>query len=325
MKKSNKLKIVFPDEASVNLGDMDLGLITKHGSYQAYAHSTDRQLISRVKDADVIVTNKCIFQKQHFKVLPRLKLLCIAATGVNNIDLAAAKSRGIAVTNVRGYSTPTVAEHALLFMLCFSHRLLEHHRAVQNKKWSSSSLFTLLDFPFSDLRGKTLGIIGYGAIGRRVAGLARSFGLRVLVARLPGRFYRKNSGRLPLPALLNKSDFVSLHCPLSNLTHHLINQRTLRLMKRGAFLINLARGPIVDENHIVNFLRRDRIAGYATDVMAVEPPPKKHPFFGREMQGKILFSPHIAWASRESRQKLVDEIGENIQAYLGGKRRNRIV
>ena len=325
--------IVFLDSGTVDLGDIDLARLKKIGRLTLYENTLPRQILKRTKRADVVITNKCLLTRVVLKRLPKLKLVCIAATGVNNIDLEAARERGIAVTNVAGYSTTTVAEQTLFFLLALSHRGIEHHEASVSGRWSRSEHYALFDYPFSDLRGKTLGIIGYGKIGREVSGLARAFGMQVLVGKIPGRNYEKSlrtrakqsPERTSLPVLFKKSDFVSLHCPLSELTHHLINTRTLRLMKRGAYLLNLARGPIVDEQAVASALRTERLRGYATDVMQEEPPPRNHPFFQKSLRNKILLSPHIAWASRESRQRLINEIATNISVFLQGKKRNRVV
>lgn len=316
-------RIVFIDAGSVDLNDLDSTPLQKLGDYRAYSLSNSQQILKRSAGAEILIANKAVFQDALFQKLPKLRLICVAATGVNNIDLAAALTRGIAVTNVPGYSTTTVAEHALLFLLGLSHRLMEHQGASLDGRWSRSKHFAYLDAPFSDLKGKTLGIVGYGQIGREVARLAKAFGMKVLIALIPGR--KKGRGRLPLKTVLAQSDFVAIHCPLTRLTHGLFNKERLAQMKRGACLLNLARGPIVDEKAVASALRSKRLAGFATDVLSAEPPAKSHPLLQKSLQGKVIVTPHIAWASKESRQNLLDEIARNIRAFKSGKKRNRIV
>lgn len=318
-------KIVFIDEGSVNLGDLDLSSFSKHGDYVSYSSSADSEIISRSKNADILITNKCVFTKKIFKKLPRLKLLCVAATGVNNIDLGYAQKHSIAVTNVAGYSTQTVAEHTLLFLLALSHKFFVHHKASVSGLWSASPHFAWLDAPFSNLSQKTLGIIGYGKIGKKVEQLAKAFGMKILIARLPGRLYSATEKRVALKEVFQKSDFVTLHCALASQTRHLVNKKSLSWMKPEASLLNLSRGPAVDEKAVVSALLQNRLAGFATDVTSQEPPPKNHPFFDKRLQDKIIITPHIAWASLEARQKLVDEMAKNIGAFLKDEKRNRVV
>ncbi|MBI2341023.1 MAG: D-2-hydroxyacid dehydrogenase [Deltaproteobacteria bacterium] len=322
---TKKLSIVFLDAATVDFGDIDLAPITKNGRTLPFENSSQDEIVKRAGSAEVVIANKCIFDAVILKKLPHLRLICIAATGVNNVDLDLARKRKIAVTNVPGYSTTTVAEHTLLFLLALSHRLFEHHNAAMSGLWSQSPHFAYLDHPFSDLQGKSLGILGYGTIGKKVARLARLFDMKVLVAKLPGRSYLKKEKRLPLKQVLQKSDFITLHCTLTDSTRHLINREKVLWMKPTACLLNLARGPVVQDEALTWALQKNRIAGYATDVMVHEPPPENHPFFHPSLKNKILFTPHIAWASRESRQRLINEIGKNIQAFLEGRKKNRVV
>ncbi len=321
-----RMRIVFLDAGTVDLGDVDVSSLRRLGSYRAFADTLPSRIVSRARGADIVVTNKCVLGAREINALPRLALIAVAATGVNNVDLVAARRRRVAVTNVAGYSTTTVAEHALLFLLSFSHRLREHHEAALSH-WSRSGKFALLDHPYADLFGKTLGVVGYGAIGRRVARLAGAFGMKVMIAKLPGRRYPSAPKRFALRDVLRTADFVTLHCPLTEATRHLINKATLRRMKPGAFLLNLSRGAVVSEKDVAAALALvgGRLAGYATDVLSREPPPENHPLFARRIRDKVLMTPHVAWASRESRQRLVDEIARNIRAFQNGRRRNRIV
>ncbi len=317
--------IAFLDEATVNCGDVDMSSLQAYGEYRAFDNTPVAQLpLTYRKRVEVIITNKHLMQAKEMELLPQLKLICVSATGVNNIELPAANQRGIAVANVPHYSTRCVAEHALMMILACGHRLLEHHHASVSGEWSRSPTYNILHYPFQELFGKTLGIIGYGQIGRRVAQLARSFGMQIRIARLPQTEYPKTPIRYPLPQLLRSSDFVAIHCALSEKTHHLIDAERLRLMKPTAHLINLARGAVVDELAVAHALQSQTLAGYATDVLQQEPPPLTHPLLTPNMRIKVLLSPHIAWAGQETRQRLIDELAKNIQAFIKGKKRNRV-
>lgn len=325
MKKKENLTLVFLDSSTVDLGDVKLRELQKLGHYKSYKNTKQSQILKRAKNADIIITNKCTFNSEILQQLTQLKLICVAATGVNNVDLKAAQKQKIAISNVAGYSTTSVAEHSLLFFLAASHRLLEHHQASIKGDWSQSDHFTLLDYPYQNLKGKTLGLVGYGAIGREVAKLAKAFGMKVCVAKLPGRSYKNTTHRESLNTVLKKSDFVSLHSALSKLTYQIINEDRLKLMKKTAFLCNLGRGALIDEKALVSALKKNQMAGFLTDLTSIEPPSKTHPFFQKSLQNKIVITPHVAWASLESRQKLLDEITLNIKAFLSGKKRNRLV
>ena len=317
--------IFFLDAPTVDLGDVDLAALRRQGRLALLDLRAGDPLPAEVDSAEVLISNKYPLGKPELSRLPRLKLIAVAATGTNNVDLEEARRRGIAVCNVAGYSGDTVVEHTLLFLLAFSHRFLEHVRAVQEGRWSASPYFALLDYPFSDLAGKRLGILGYGDIGRRVAKVATGLGMEVKAGRLPGRPLAKGERREPIRRLLERSDYISLHCPLTTRTQSLIDAEKLAWMKPGAYLLNLARGPIVEEAAVAQALRSGRLAGYGADVMSREPPPAEHPLLAPDLRDRVLLTPHVAWASRESRQRLVDEIAANIAAFKVGKKRNRVV
>ncbi|MBX7147497.1 D-2-hydroxyacid dehydrogenase [bacterium] len=318
----NNPSVVFLDASTLDLGDIDLSPLYKKARLVCYSDTKSFQVITRLKQADIAIINKIVLKEKELKQLPQLKLISVAATGVNNVDLDYCAKNKIAVTNVAGYSTTTVAEHALMMMLATSHRLVEHRDSTLAKKWSRSPHFALLDYPFRDLRGKTLGIIGYGNIGKEVSRLARAFGMTVLASQIPGR---STKGRVSFKTVLKKSDFISLHCPLSRHTHHLINKTSLKMMKKDCVLLNLARGPVVNEPDVAQALKQNRLACYATDVMQQEPPSANNPLFDKKIRNKVLITPHVAWASLESRQRLTDEMGKNIEAFLKGKKRNRLI
>ena len=244
--------------------------------------------------------------------------------GVNNVDLEAARSCGIAVTNVRHYCSEAVAQYTMGMILALAGQIPAYDQAVKSGCWSNSPFFVLSAFPVQELRGRTLGILGYGAIGRQVARLALAFGMRVRIAALPGRAYsiRKKKRRRPLGRLLQEVDYLTLHLPLTEKTRGLIGAPALARMKPGAFLINMARGGIVDEGALACALRKGRLAGAASDVLSQEPPAKNHILFKAP---RMILTPHVSWATPESRRRAVDEIALNIRAFLKGRRRNRIV
>ncbi|HLD44281.1 MAG TPA: NAD(P)-dependent oxidoreductase, partial [bacterium] len=266
--------IIFLDAGSFDYTGVDLSGIRALGRCLTYHSTKPEQVESRIQKADVVIVNKVVLDKTHLENAKKLQLICVAATGYNNIDLNAAKKCDIAVCNTPYYSTRSVVEHTLMFLFALSHRLIEHHEACQKLKWSRSSTFNLTAFPFSNLNGKTLGIVGYGAIGKSVARLAKHCGMNILVAKIPGRKHDRKTKRTPLKTVLQQSDYVSLHCPLSPLTTRLVNRETLSLMKPTAFLLNLARGPVVDETAVALALLDNQIAGYAADVLSQEPPKK---------------------------------------------------
>jgi len=320
------LKIIFLDAGTVDWRDASLAPLKKLGNLKVYSCTGPSEVEKRSAGAGIVITNKCVFDRKRLTRLKSLELIALAATGTNNVDLEAASRLGIAVTNVSGYSTESVVQWTFAFLLALVGNLLQFNEAAHNGRWSRSPFFTLPDFSFSEIDGKTLGIVGYGRIGKRVARRARAFGMKVLVARIPGRVYSasEKKGRVSLSELLRRSDFVSLHAPLSSQTEKLINSKAIRQMKRGAFLINMARGGLVEEKALFEALRSGRLAGAAADVLSEEPPSKNHPLLNKKIQNLIL-TPHIAWASREARARLIREIACNVKAFQEGKRRNRVV
>ncbi len=315
--------ITFLDAATVDLGDIDITFLKKQGTYRTHANLNFNDIGIQASDSEIVIANKFLINEAFLNKMPKLKLVCIAATGANNVDWEALKKRKIALCNVAGYSTQTVAEHTLLFMLVLAHRLPEHQKAAIDGTWAKSTFFGCLNYPFSDLAGKTLGLIGSGTIGKQVARLAKAFGMKVLLAQIPGR--PLSDKKIPLKTVLKKSDYVSVHCPLSSLTQNLINEKTLSLFKKGAFLINVARGPIVDEAAVAKALAANQLAGYAADVVTKEPISLDNPLLCPSINSKIILTPHVAWASKESRQRLINEIALNIDYFLKGKKRNRLV
>lgn len=311
------LNAVFLDYGSLDMNDLDFSSLEScFDDLQLYAASTPDQVIPRLKDVEVAIINKVIINAEALTQLPKLKLILVSATGTNNVDLNAAKAQGIVVCNCQGYGTASVAQHTLTLMLALATSLLRYDRAVAQGRWQASSQFCFLDYPIIELSGKTLGIVGYGELGQEVARLAQAFGMKILIANLPHR--PKHEGRLELDVLLPQVDFLSLHCPLTEHTQHLIDAQAFALMKPTAFLINCARGGIVHEQALLDALQQGKIAGAATDVLSVEPPKNGNPLLDAELPNLII-TPHSAWGSVQSRQRMVEQLAENAKGFSCGQ------
>lgn len=307
---------VFLDHASLDLGDLDLSPLQQcFASLQLHAHSSPDQVSTRLQSASVAISNKAPLTAASFAANPQLKLVLVAATGTNNVDLAAAQAHGVTVCNCRAYGTPSVAQHTLLLLLALATRLTDYQQAVGDGAWQQASQFCLLDFPIMELQGKTLGLLGHGELGSAVGKLAEAFGMRVLLGQLPGRPAQTN--RLSLDELLPQVDALSLHCPLTEQTRNLIGARELALMKPQALLINTARGGLVDEQALADALRAGQLGGAALDVLSEEPPRHGNPLLAADIP-RLIITPHNAWASREARQRIVSQLAENATAFFAG-------
>jgi glycerate dehydrogenase len=314
---------VFLDRDSLDHGDLQLdGLFATLPEWQVYGATEPEQTAARIADAEVVISNKVVLDEAALAAAPRLKLIAIAATGTNNIDLEATARRGISVCNVRRYATPSVVQHVFALLLNLTRHLGDYRQAVAQGRWQQSRQFCLLDYPIHELNGRTLGIVGYGELGEAVARAAsQAFGMEVLLAQRPGA--PAQPGRIPLPALLPQLDVLSLHCPLTAATRGLIGEAELALLPPHAILINTARGGIVDETALANALRAGRLGGAGVDVLEKEPPAADSPLLADDIPNLIV-TPHIAWASRESRQRLTDQLEQNIRAFLAGKPQNLV-
>ena len=293
-----------------------------------YPFSPSESVAQRLRGHSVAVINKVVLDGTILRnsAAKELRLIAVAATGTDNVDLDAACSLGIGVCNVPGYATQSVAQFTMALILELASHAGGYVRLVREGAWEKSPVFTLLDYPCVELATKTLGIIGYGNIGKAVASMARGFGLDIRVSARPGTTDLLTPGRVPLEQVLREADFLTLHCPLTADTKNLIDARALNLMKPGAFLINTARGALVDTAALIQALRSGHLAGAALDVLTQEPPPVHHPLIeaGRELKN-LLITPHCAWATREARQRLIAEVAENIAVFARGERRNRVV
>ena len=311
------MKAVFLDYESLDQHDLDLSALeASFDTLSLYPSTSQAQLLERVQHADVIISNKVIVDAATLQQCPNLKLILISATGTNNIDLIQARAQGIVVCNCQGYGTSAVAQHTLTLMLALATSLLQYDRAVQQGQWNKSPIFCLLDFPIVELEGKTLGILGYGELGQAVGKLAEAFGMKVLVGSLPNR--PSDSSRIPFAELLPQVDFLSLHCPLTEDTRDLIDAKAFDAMKPSAFLINCARGGIVNEQALADALVQGKIAGAATDVLTVEPPKEGNVLLDSHLPNLIV-TPHSAWGSVDARQRIVKQMVENAEAFKAGQ------
>ena len=319
----NKPIALFLDKASLYPDDLDLSMLDDVASWQWFDNVNVSDIQHALEVAEIIVTNKVLLNRQVIESCKNLKLICVAATGVNNVDVVAANQQEIKVCNVRAYATASVVQHVFSLLLSLSRKLSSYNESASNGDWSRSDFFCYFGEPFSDLEGKTIGIVGFGELGRSVAKVAECFGMKVLLARRHDAADGVDSaeGRVDLTTLLSLSDVVSLHCPLTEKNRHMIGEKEFSLMKPDAILINAARGGLVDEHALLNALKNKQIAAAALDVLDEEPPSVNHELLNYHADNLIV-TPHVAWASRESRQRLVDEITKNIQAYLQGQLRN---
>ena len=315
-------RAVFLDHASLDLGDLDMAPLRQvFDDLHLHAQTPPELIIKRLQGAQVAISNKVPLDASTLAACPDLKLILIAATGSNNVDLAAARAQGIAVCNCQGYGTPAVAQHTLMLLLALATRLPDYQQAVAAVRWQQASQFCLLDYPIMELHGKTLGLLGHGELGSAVGRLAEAFGMRVLLGQLPGRPAR--SDRLPLDELLPHVDALSLHCPLNEHTRDLIGAAQLQAMKPNALLINTARGGLVNEQALADALRSGHLGGAACDVLSSEPPQADNPLLAGDIP-RLIITPHCAWGSREARQRIVGQLAENAHAHFNAAPRRLI-
>jgi glycerate dehydrogenase len=316
-------RVVFLDAKT--FGDVSLRRFAERWCCTIHPITDPVEVADRLKGNAVAVTNKVAIGGAALSQPEAhdLKLIAVAATGTDIIDREAAKQLGIKVCNVPGYATDSVAQFTMALLLELAARVGRYGETVKVGAWQKSPVFSLLDFPTIELKGKSLGIIGYGNIGQAVAAMARAFGMTVLIGARPGSEEAVPQGRISVEQLLRQSDMITLHCPLTPQTRNLINAHTLSLMKPTAFLINTARGALVDECALIEALREKKLAAAALDVISREPPPPDHPIIqaAKELDN-LLVTPHTAWSAREARERLLMEVAENISAFLEGQPRN---
>lgn len=314
------MKILLLDAATLGEG-LDYSALEALGEVVSYNNTSAEEVADRIIDADIVLINKFKITEATLKNANALKLICVFATGYDNIDLAACKSRGIAVCNVKGYSTHSVAQLTVLLALSLMNRISEYTEFVADGRYSASNAANYLEPVYRELYGKTWGIIGAGAIGGQVAKVAEAFGCRVLAyKRTPSEEFEC----VPLKTLLSESDVVSLHTPLNDGTRGLIGEKELDIMKNDAILVNVARGAVTDEAAVAKAIAEKKIGGFATDVYSAEPFPKEHPFFAIRNYKNVILTPHMAWGAIEARKRCLDEIVMNIESFLNGEKRNRV-
>ena len=285
-------------------------------TWTEYEHTSSAETIERAKDADIVITSKVIFDRETLKQLPKLKLIAITATGTNNVDLVAAEEMGIAVRNVTGYSSTTVPEHVIGLIFSLKHSLAGWLRDQIEAKWSESKQFCYFDYPITDVQGSTLGVFGKGCLGTEVGRLANAVGMKVLYAEHKDAAVCRE-GYTPFDEVLKQADIVTLHCPLTEKTKNLMNAETLSKMKKGAFLINTGRGPLIDELALVDALKTGHLGGAALDVMVKEPPEKDNPLIlAAKTMPNLIITPHIAWASDSAVTTLVGKVMQNIEEFV---------
>lgn len=308
-----RYNIVFLDAAT--LGDADLANLQQAGCQLTLHDFTPAAaIVERLVQADIAIVNKCVLDAAILRQLPRLKAIMIAATGTDNVDLAAAAAAGIIVKNVKNYAETAVPQQAMALLLALSNQLLGYHQAVSQGEWAKSQSFCLLHYPIMELAGKTMVIVGYGALGQTTARLAEAFGMRIVIADRPDALVAKE-GRMLLPDAFGQADVVSLHCPLTEQTHHLINTESLSWLKPGAIIINTARGALIDPDALLAALKKGTLAAAGLDVLAQEPPAENDPLLAYQAPN-LLITPHTGWASREARARMVTKIAGNLQEVI---------
>jgi glycerate dehydrogenase len=311
---TKKLTGVFLDAATLGQ-DINFEPLTNLPiNWQMHAYSSPDEVLQRCADAQVIITNKVQLDAQTLSQLPELKLICVAATGMNNVDLDAAAKQSIAVKNVKNYAGNSVAQLVFSLLLELVNNTSRYSALVKKGNWSKSKSFCLLDFPITELTDKTIGLIGYGTLAKSVEKIARAFDMKVIIAEHKDA-KSKRPGRVSFNDLLTDSDVISVHCPLTAQTTDLIAEKELGLMKSSAVIINTARGGIVNEADLLQALKKKTIAGAATDVLNIEPPPKEHVLLTEQLENLII-TPHIAWASIEARQRLLEQVCGNISEHF---------
>ena len=320
MPESKQMKIVILDGYTTNPGDLSWDGLKALGEVEVFDRTQPSETVARAAGAEIILTNKVIVGREEMAQLPSLKYIGVLATGYNVVDLQAAHERGIIVTNVPAYSTESVAQMVFAHLLTVTNHTEQY--AIKNRqgRWNDSPDFCYYDAPIRELTGKTFGIVGLGHIGSRVAQIALAFGMKVkAITSKPAEALPQGIQKAELQELFQTSDVISLHCPLTTDTHHLINEETLALMNPEAILINTGRGPLVDDHALAAALESGRIKAYCADVMTEEPPKTDNPLL---KVSNAYITPHIAWATLEARQRLIQVATDNVRSFLSGHPQN---
>ena len=313
------MKGIILDSKALNPGDLSWDVLVRLADFEIFESTPAEDVITRCADKDIVITNKVVFDKKTIDSLPNLKYIGVTATGYNIIDTNAAAEKGIAVTNIPAYSTDAVAQHVLAFILNLANRVCQHDESVKRGDWEKSDCFCYWLYPLFELSGKRLGIVGLGNIGKKVASLASAFGMDVCA--FSPHSHMEGVKSVSMDELLSSSDIITLHCPLTDGTRHMMNSESLEKMKKGSILINASRGPLVDEDAVIAALECGHLSYYCADVLDREPPVNDklahHP--------RSVITPHIAWAPLETRKRLMNIAADNLSAFIRGEKLNRIV
>jgi glycerate dehydrogenase len=316
------MHITVLDGHTLNPGDLSWETLERLGACSIYERTPPADTVERALPAEIVLTNKTVLDRAILAQLPRLRYIGVHATGYNVVDVKAAREHGVVVTNVPRYGTDSVAQMVFAHILNLTQRVAHHARTVRTGRWTAAEDFCYWDFPLLELRDRTLGIVGYGRIGRAVADIALAFGMKVLACgTTPGNAVAGVQWCDSIDELLPQVDFLSLHCPLTNENRNMMNAERLAAMKPGAFLINTSRGPLIDEQALAEALNHGRLAGAGLDVLTSEPPPPENPLLAAV---NCFITPHIAWATRAARKRLLQTAVANVEAFLRGTPRNEV-
>ena len=320
MSSSQRPRIVVLDAHTLNPGDLSWSRLRSLGRVELYEQSEGKEIVDRSRDADILLVNKVVIDREAIEQLPKLQFICVTATGYNNVDEVAAAERNIPVSNAVGYSAESVAQHTFALLLELTNHVGLHNRSVKRSDWSKQTHFSYHLQPMVELAGKTMGIYGFGSIGQQVGAIANAFGMEVIAKhKHPERDARPWVRFVDIDTLFSKSDVVTLHAPLTEENAQFVDAERLKTMNREAFLINTARGGLINEADLKQALKEGVLAGAALDVLSEEPPPADHPLFEVE---NCLITPHQAWATKEARERLMDISVENVKAFLKGEPQN---
>jgi glycerate dehydrogenase len=318
------VRAVFLDYQSMKPEELDFEkLAIAATEFVTHDYTLPEHVADRIQGFEIVLLNKVKFERKHFEAASDLKLILVSATGTDNVDKSAAQDHGVVVCNVAAYGTSSVSQHTLMLMLMVATQAERYRDAVKIGRWSESPMFCLMDYPIIDLAGRTLGLVGYGELGRAVGQLAEAFGMRVLVMGRKGISYDDGSERVSFDVILEQSDFVSLHGLLNDQTSKMMNRNAFKKMKPGSFLINTARGGLIDEDALCDALESGHLAGAGLDVVTTEPPAKNSRLLNFQ-HPNLVITPHSAWASRESRQRIVDIMQANLESFIEGAPINRV-
>ena len=320
---SSKPAAVFLDFATVGPG-IDTTRLDELTSMTYHDFSRVGDLAERLEGKEIVVLNKASLGREAIAAAAKLRLIVVSATGCDNVDTAAARAAGIAVANVREYCSSALAQHVFALILGLTQQIGPYDVLVRSGAWSRSRSFALFDYPIRELSGRKLGIVGYGTLGQAVGRIGERLGMELLISQRPGDNGPPPEGRLPLATVIAEADVLTLHCPLTEATRHLLDAAAFRRMKRDAIVINTARGALIDQQALADALRTGQIGGAGIDVLPLEPPPADQPLLKRDIPNLIL-TPHIAWSAKEARQRAIDQVAENIEAWLAGTELRRIV